>query len=216
MRILALSDIHGNFAVVNKILERELAYDVILLCGDLTTKGTPQEVENALQHVRSYGIPYFAVAGNMDSPDIEAALVAADCSINGTGKKVGDVGFFGVSASPLSSLHTPYEIPEVEIVQIAARGWNEIKDTRRKVFVPHAPPRNTTLDKTFLGSHVGSTSIRAFIERYEPDVVVCGHIHEARGTDTLGHTRMINCGQAAKGYYGIIEIGEDIRVENHG
>ncbi len=216
MRILALSDIHGNFKAVKKILERESACDVILLCGDLTTLGTAKEVVDALQQIRSRAVPLLAVAGNMDSPDIDAALVAGDCSINGTGKKIGDVGFFGVSAAPLSPLHTPYEIPEDEILLKAKRGWNEIKDVRRKVFVPHAPPRKTTLDRTFLGSHVGSTSIRAFIEQYEPDVVVCGHIHEARGIDTLGRVRMMNCGQAAKGYYGIIEIGADIRVENRG
>jgi putative phosphoesterase len=216
MRILAISDIHGSFESAERILEQETAYDLVLLCGDLTTHGMPQEVEKALRQFQSHGVPVLAVAGNMDSTDIDAVLDDEDCSINGTGRIMQDIGFFGVSAAPLSSLHTPYEISEQEILRRATSGWNDVKDAHRKVFVPHAPPRKTKLDRTFLGSHVGSTSVRAFIEQYKPDVVVCGHIHEARGVDAFGQVQMINCGPAAKGYYAVIEIGEVIRVENRG
>jgi putative phosphoesterase len=216
MRILAVSDIHGDFAKAEKICEQETAYDLILLCGDLTTHGTPQEVENALVQFQSHGVPIFAVAGNMDSPDIDASLVAGNHSINGTGKMLNDVGFFGVSAAPLSPLHTPYEISEEEILQRATSGWNQIKDARWKVFVPHSPPRKTKLDRTLLGRHVGSISVRSCIEQHKPDVVVCGHIHESRGVDTLGRVHMVNCGPAAKGYYAVIEVGTNIRVESRG
>lgn len=216
MRILAFSDIHGSSTNVERILEQETAYDLILICGDITTHGTPQDAEQALRQFQSHGVPVVAVAGNMDSADIDAALVAGKCSINGIGKIIGDVGFFGVSAAPFSPLHTPYEIAEEEIFCRATSGWNDVKGVRRKVFAPHAPPHKTTLDRTFLGSHVGSTAVRTFIEQCKPDVVVCGHIHEARGIDTLGSVPMINCGPAAKGYYAVIEIGKETRLENRG
>ena len=66
----------------------------------------------------------------------------------------------------------------------------------------------------FLGKHVGSTAVRTFIEKNKPDVVVCGHIHEARGTDILGSTLMINCGSAAQGNYAMIDIGNTVEMEN--
>jgi uncharacterized protein len=39
------------------------------------------------------------------------------------------------------------------------------------------------------GEHVGSAVIRAFFEREEPDLVLCGHTHESRGTDTIARAR---------------------------
>jgi hypothetical protein len=110
-------------------------------------------------------------------------------------------------------MHTPYEISEEEIKKRAEAGWLEVQAARWKIFVPHAPPQKTKLDRIFLGKHVGSTAVREFIEQYQPDVVICGHIHEARGVDSLGKATMVNCGAAGKGYYAIIEIGNTVDVQ---
>jgi uncharacterized protein len=216
MRILALSDIHGAYTKSEEILIRETKCDLILIGGDMTTHGSPMEAEGAMKRFQAYGKPVLVVSGNMDSPEIDDALMRIGCSINGRGVILENVGFFGVSAAPLSPLHTPYEISEDEILRRAESGWNDVKSVRWKVLVTHAPPHKTKLDQIFLGRHVGSTAIRTFIDKYQPDGVICGHIHEARGTDTLGITRMINCGPVAKGYYAVVEIGETITMENRG
>jgi uncharacterized protein len=216
MHILALSDIHGAYAKAEEILVRETAHDLLLVSGDVTTHGSPAEAEGAIKKFQTYGKPILVISGNMDSPEIDDAFTQIGCSINAKGIIIGDVGFFGVSASPFSPLHTPYEISENEILQRAESGWNDVKSARWKVFVSHAPPYKTKLDQIFLGKHVGSTAIRTVIDTYQPDVVVCGHIHEARGSDTLGVSRMINCGPTAKGYYIVIEIGKTITMENRG
>ena len=182
----------------------------------MTTHGTPIEAEGAIKRFQTYGNPILVVSGNMDSPEIDGALARIGCSINGRGVVFGNIGIFGVSAAPLSPLHTPYEISEDEIFRSAESGWNDVKSARWRVLVSHAPPHKTKLDQIFLGRHVGSTAIRTFIDMYQPDGVICGHIHEARGTDTLGVTRMINCGSVAKGYYAVVEIGETITMENCG
>ncbi len=214
MRILALGDIHGAYAKTEEILIRETAYDLILISGDVTTHGSPAEALNAIKQFQTHGKPIFTVTGNMDSPEIDDALIKRECSINAKGVIIGDVGFFGVSAAPFSFLHTPYEISEDEILRRAESGWNDVKNVLWKVFVSHTPPYKTKLDRTLMGKHVGSTAIRTFLEQYHPNVVVCGHIHEARGIDTLGTSQIINCGTAAKGYYAIVEIGERITMEN--
>lgn len=214
MRILALSDLHGSIDVAEEVLIREPSYDVVILGGDITTFGSVADLENSLARVQAHGRPVLAVLGNMDPPLLGESLERLGVSIDGRGVRIDEVGFFGVSAAPVSPLHTPYEIPEEEIARRASSGWKQVRDARWTVFVPHGPPRDTALDITFSHAHVGSTAVRKFIEEHQPDLVVCGHIHEARGVDRMGRTRLINCGQAGKGFYGLITIGAQIEVEN--
>jgi Icc-related predicted phosphoesterase len=216
MRILAFSDIHGAYQKVEDILQREKNYNLIIISGDVTTHGNPGEAKEAVKQFQSHYRPILAVAGNMDTPEIDEALIEIGCSVNGKGLVIEDIGFFGVSAAPFSPLHTPYEISEDEILRRANAGWNDVSNARLKVFIPHAPPFRTKLDRIFLGKHVGSTAVRTFIEKNKPNIVVCGHIHEARGTDMLNSSQMINCGSAARGCYAMIEIGEAITIENFG
>jgi Icc-related predicted phosphoesterase len=215
MKILAFTDIHGSYKKVDEILAKVSA-DVIVIGGDITTMGTPTEAKIAVEGWKKLGHPLLAIAGNMDSPEIDKALESAGVSVNGRGIKIGDVGFFGVSASPFSPLHTPYEISEEETAQRIEAGYRAVRDSKVKVFVPHAPPHGTKVDKVLMGTHVGSKSVRDFIEREQPDIVICGHIHEARGQDSIGKTRIVNCGPAGKGYYAVIEIGEEILITNQG
>jgi Icc-related predicted phosphoesterase len=215
MKIVAFTDIHGSYRKVDEVLAKASA-DVIVIGGDITTVGTSAEAKTAVDGWKKFGPPLLAVAGNMDSPEIDGALESAGVSINGRGVKIGDVGFFGVSASPFSPLHTPYEISEEETAQRIQTGYRTVKDSKVKVFIPHAPPHNTKVDRVFVGAHVGSKSVREFIEREQPDVVICGHIHEARGQDVIGKSKIVNCGPASKGYYAVIDIGEKILVTNEG
>ena len=216
MRIIALTDIHGSYQKVNAILSRETGYEVILIGGDLTTHGSPKEAEEAIHLFRRYAKPILAVAGNMDPPELDDLFSASGISINARGVIIGEVGFFGTSGSPFTPMNTPYEISEDEIGRRAEAGWNDVLAARWKIFVPHAPPFNTKLDKIFLGKHVGSTAVRRFIEQHQPDAVVCGHIHEARGLDSIGETKMVNCGPAGRGYYSVIEVSNSISVEARG
>ena len=215
MKILALTDVHGSYKKVEEILGK-VSTDVLVVGGDISTFGTPAEVERVIEGWKKFDRRLLAIAGNMDSPEIDSVLDEAGVSVSGRGVKIGDVGFFGVSASPFSPLHTPYEISEGEIAARIEAGFGAVEGAKVKVFIPHAPPHNTKVDKVFMGAHVGSKSVRDFIEREQPDVVICGHIHEARGQDTIGRSKIVNCGPASKGYYAIVEIGEQIMVTNEG
>lgn len=216
MRIIALSDIHGAHARVEAVLKREGPCDLLVIAGDITTRGTAGEVESAISTFRRYGQAIVAVAGNMDPPSTDGVLDQLGVGIDSRGVIIGEAGFFGVSASPRTPFSTPYEIPEEEILRRAEKGWEMVAPARWKIFVPHAPPRGTKLDRTFSGAHVGSTAVREFITAHSPDVVVSGHIHEARGTDTMGATWIVNCGQAGKGEYAVITLGEKILIETAG
>jgi putative phosphoesterase len=216
MRIIAFTDIHGSYEKAADILSKESRFDVVVIGGDLTTNGTVDEATSAIRRFQLFRKPVLAVAGNMDSPSFDAPFVRLGVNINAKGFVLEDVGFFGIAGSPFTPMHTPYEISEEEIQRRAEAGWRDVQSTRWKVFVPHPPPRDTKLDKIFLGKHVGSTAVREFVYRNQPDVLICGHIHESRGLDTLGKTKMVNCGSAGRGSYAVIEIQDEITIDVRG
>jgi Icc-related predicted phosphoesterase len=213
MKIVALTDIHGSYEKAAAIVRAEKP-DVLVIGGDLTTVGTMKEAAAALDKFRETCATILVVAGNMDLPEHDDMFFQMGCSINGRGRMVGGVGFFGVSGAPHSRLKTPYEISEERIMSLARAGYAEVRTAGVKVFVPHAPPFGTKVDIIHLGIHVGSASVRDFIEEYAPDVVVCGHIHEGRGMDTIDKTTIVNCGQASNGHYALIQTSPALTVEN--
>lgn len=214
MRILALSDIHGAYRLAGRIVAAEAGVDLVILAGDLTTNGGAAEAGEAVAVLRAGSPGLLAVAGNMDSPEIDSGFHAGGIGLNGRGVLVGGTGFCGVSGGPHSPLHTPYESSEDAMLELAEKGWGDIAQAGRKVFVPHAPPFNTKLDVIRGGIHVGSTAVRTFIEQRQPDLLICGHIHEAWGIDRIGKTVMVNCGSAREGRYAVIDIQDDITASN--
>jgi len=83
----------------------------------------------------------------------------------------------------------------------------QVRDVCNCVFNFHAPPYGTTLDDApeltkdlrpkRAGNSVipvGSRAGRAMIEEHRPLLVLCGHIHEAKGSVRLGRTLCINPG----------------------
>lgn len=213
MKILALTDIHGSYSTAAAIIKDEPA-DVVIIGGDLTTVGTVKEAEEALALFQTGKGRFFCIAGNMDLPQHDKLFEQHGLSLNARGVQVDDIGFFGVSAAPYSKLHTPYEISEEELSLRIQKGYQMIKGASKKVFVPHAPPYGTKLDIIHSGIHVGSTAVREFIEEKQPDVVICGHIHESRGIDSIDKSQIVNCGTASHGNYALITIEQDIQIKN--
>lgn len=215
-RIIAVSDIHGAYESVQRILSKEPLLDALIIAGDLTTNGSPREAEDALKLLRQFGKPIISVTGNMDPLTLEPTFESMTSYVNGRGVIIDEVGFFGVSGSPFTPMNTPNELSEETIRHRAESGWNDAESARWKIFIPHAPPYNTAVDRILSGNHVGSKAVRTFIELHHPDIVVCGHIHEARGQDTIGSSEIVNCGAAGKGYYVVITIENQITVEVRG
>ena len=77
---------------------------------------------------------------------------------------------------------------------------SRMADPKRTIFVMHAAPYNTALDRLFDRTPCGSKSIRNFIERRQPYITLHGHIHESpqvtgRFMDEIGETISVNPGQ---------------------
>jgi Icc-related predicted phosphoesterase len=216
MKIAFLVDVHDRFEAVPDAMREIGAVDLLIIGGDITTGGTPAEATRAIERWRSLAPRLVALAGNMDSPAIEARLAELGVALDGRGLDFGDVGVFGVSAAPESPLRTPYELSDEELEARIQAGFAAVKQRRVKIFCPHAPPRDTACDRLRSGEHVGSGVIRAFVERHQPDLVLCGHIHESRGVDEIGRSRVVNPGPAAAGHYAVVEVNETVTVRLDG
>jgi uncharacterized protein len=208
MKIAYVVDIHDQFDAVPRALERIGEVDVLLVGGDITTFGTPYDAERAIELWRPLVPRILAVAGNMDSPAIDELLVELGVSMNASGHVIGDVGIGGVSAAPLSPLHTPYELDDDEILRRAEAAFESIRGARIRIFCPHAPPYDTECDRLRSGEHVGSEVVRRLVEDEQPDAVLCGHIHESRGTDLIGEARIVNPGPVSAGHYALLDVAE--------
>jgi Icc-related predicted phosphoesterase len=212
MKLLCLTDLHGARTTLRRILDRERDADVILLGGDITNFGTPDEAERVVLRCSQAAPAVFAVAGNCDSPEIDQRLVDLDVSLFGRGRERDGVGFFGVSAMPPWHGDT-YELTEDAIAAALDAGAAMLDRAAPLVMLSHPPPRDTLVDRTVRHTHVGSTAVRRAIDQTQPALVVCGHIHEARGVDQVGDTVIVNCGCGLKGLYAVAQLDKAVRVE---
>lgn len=211
MKLLAITDVHGDRLALERILSCDHGAEVVLLGGDVTNFGSVDDAKLLLNLVTATKLAVFAVAGNCDSPAIDHMLAEWGVSAFGRGSVHGELGIYGVSAMP-PWMGSMYELTEEEIGQALEKGREEVAGTRHEIVLSHPPPRNLSVDRTSRGSHVGSTALRDFIDRVQPMLVVCGHIHEARGVDSAGETTVVNCGPAFNGCYAVIDVDDDVKV----
>jgi len=99
----------------------------------------------------------------------------------------------GLGYSNLTPFHTPGEFTEQEI----ARELTAFEGIESLCLIVHFPPKGTKLDEVMFGRHVGSDTLRTWVERAQPQRLFCGHIHECAGkSDVLGQTQCLNVGKA--------------------
>jgi Icc-related predicted phosphoesterase len=212
VRIAYLVDVHDRCAAVPEALGRIGAVDLLVIGGDITTGGTSRRAGRAINGWRALVPRLLAVAGNMDSPAIDARLDELGVALDQRGVVIGEVGIFGVSAAPISPLRTPYELDEDELARRIETAFDQVAGCSLLIFCPHAPPRGTACDRLPSGEHVGSEAVRRFVEREQPQLVLCGHIHESRAIDQLGRSRIVNPGPAAAGHYAVVDTGAELVV----
>lgn len=129
--------------------------------------------------------------------------------------------------------HTHRELTEDEISRWVVEHAARLEHPSQAIYNFHVPPSDTPLDLapkldaqlTKLMApggeaemvHVGSSAVRAAIERDQPLLGLHGHIHESRGVFTIGNTMAINPGSAyTEGTLlgAVVDLGAD-RIKTH-
>jgi Icc-related predicted phosphoesterase len=211
MNVIAITDIHGRTDYGYGINERIRNADTVILAGDLTHFGGKQEARLILHNMRSLNDSIQAIPGNCDRPAVNELLDNLGINLHGKIKRIDGINCFGLGGSNKSPFNTPQEYEESRLAETLAL-YEGMTNDHLHIFVSHAPPINTNVDRTIFGKHVGSTAVRDFIEKHQPDIVLCGHIHEARGTDRIGTSLIINPGPFPA-HFALVQISKDIGYE---
>jgi uncharacterized protein len=149
--------------------------------------------------------------GNDDEPFVDEVLAASSSIENHDNAviEIGDYLIAGYGWSNPTPWATPRERSEEQMQQDLQCLLSRIPDNRHLVFDPHVPPYNSGLDSapqlradfsivTTGGQPnmipVGSTAVRDVVERFQPMLVLSGHIHESRGVTRIGASVAINPG----------------------
>lgn len=201
---IVFGDVHDDIANVGKIPELPYA-DGVIISGDLTMLGNASQAEKVLSGMKLPHVPLYAQIGNMDKPDVDTWLSGKTHNLHGKVYALTPkIAIFGIGGSTVTPFHTPSEFSEEEYKKWLDQCWQEASSYPEKILVSHNPPKDTACDKISSGIHVGSSAVREFIEEKQPDICVCGHIHESRATDRIGKTLVLNPGMLSDGSYVVI------------
>lgn len=211
MKILTIADIHGHQDFDDNITGVISNADLILIAGDITNFGNGNDAKIILENILRLNKKILAIPGNCDLYSVNHTLTSLKINLHAEMKKIDEIALYGIGGCVKTPFNTPQEYKESEIEEIL-NAFERQEDVRFHILVSHSPPANTKLDKTSLGQHVGSKTLRNFIEKFQADLVICGHIHEARGIDKIGRALIINPGTFPK-HYAVINIAKEINYE---
>jgi len=211
MMILAVTDIHDRSRYAKKLAN--IKKDLTVVIGDMTYFRSKDQAIKILKSLKG-NEPLLFVPGNCDDYELlHVRRINGIVNIHGESVSYDNEGlvFIGLGGSNVTPFTTPIEFTEEEIWETLIKalhnaGINRNSKDRSLILVSHVPPYNTSLDLTHYGEHVGSISVRRFIEEFQPILCLCGHIHEARGIDKIGNTLIVNPGPLMHKFYAIIRI----------
>jgi Icc-related predicted phosphoesterase len=194
MKILALADIHGHTKQIPLLADAAGACDAIVVAGDVTNFGRTSQARSVLSALSAFDRPVLGVSGNCDPPQVDDLLKQQGGGLVHGPVELNGIMYVGFSYNGTSGAVLPNE----SILRTAS--------AKPVILVTHQPAWGTAVDLQVATRHKGSISVRSFIEDYQPLLAVSGHIHEARGTDQLGSTLLVNPGPFRNGCYAIIDI----------
>lgn len=194
MKILAASDLHSDVKVAEKLAKKakKNKIELVVLCGDIVENG--EEGKGLIGPFKKQGIEVLMVHGNHDNPvDIDflsEKYGKGVYNLHSYYKLFGDIAFVGAGGSDFGGFGSIDDDLFIDL----KKNFKKLKG-KKTILLTHEPPINTKLDN--LGwTSAGNAEMRTFIEKYKPDFVLCGHIHETFGlTDYIGNTTIINAGK---------------------
>jgi hypothetical protein len=205
---IAFGDVHESTAAMADIPGIREAAGVIVT-GDLTNCGGKTQAGRVLEAIRTLNPVIHAQPGNMDTQEVTRFLEESGVMLHRQVRELApDLCLIGVGYSTPTPFNTPGEVPETDIaawldeLDEASAGYSH------RILAIHEPPGESALDVVGGGQHVGSAAVRSFIEKARLDLVITGHIHEAKGRDDIGGTPVFNPGMVAGGGFVRIEFAD--------
>ncbi len=199
MRIAATADLHFTPQNYDRIREqmnrvRDDA-DIMVLAGDLTNYGRPQEMESLLNALVRLRIPIVAVLGNHDyesgqQDELMRMMTTEGIKVlDGTGYERDGVGFAGTKGFLGGfgrGILTAFGEPEVKaFVQAAVdealkleRALSQLRSDKRVIVVHYAPIGDTIKgEPTEIYPYLGNSRLSEVADRHGANLILHGHAH---------------------------------------
>ncbi len=190
MKILCMSDLHGNLPVIKERV------DVVIVAGDICPTSN---------HSSVFQIDW--INGNFESwaqslPCREVLVIAGNHDfaleqrqdriqtrnyryLQDSSAHFGGLHFYGTPWQPIF-FHWAFNLTEP---QLAEKFAMIPMDT--DILISHGPPFG--ICDVVKSEYSGSKSLASRIGQLRLKAVVCGHIHEGYGEGYIGKTRIVNC-----------------------
>jgi Icc-related predicted phosphoesterase len=236
IRVAAAGDVHAD---ASRRADLEAAFsglqgnaDLVLLAGDLTTHGRPEEAQVVAQASQLAELPVFGVLGNHDwhsdrADEVNAVMEEAGvrmldrgwttCEVGG--ERVGIVGTKGfVGGFPGSHLPDFGEPLLREVYaetgrEVAAidEGLTATADCDFRIVLLHYSPTLMTLEgeRPEIAAFLGSDRLAHPIADHLPDLVLHGHAHAGRFDGTIGSVPVFNVALPMKREFWVFELSAD-------
>jgi Icc-related predicted phosphoesterase len=217
IRLAAAGDVHcapeNRDAVMTAFEAIEGQADAVLLAGDLTTQGEPEQAEVLAEACRGMETPVVAVLGNHDLHANQASelvdvlrdagiqvldrshttLLSCGLGVAGTKGFVGGFKGLGLPDFGEPSLRAIYAETTAE-VEALWNGLHEIALCPFRVALLHYAPVPETLEgePREIWTFLGSDRLAAPVLEHRPDLVLHGHAHAGRLSADLDGVPVFN------------------------
>ena len=234
MRVAAVGDLHcGDEADSLRLRARFAAApaDLLLLAGDLTASGQPEEGALVGRACRDLGIPVVAVLGNHDNDarrrdevaaavrreggevlDGEHRVLEVGGVMVGVAGTTGSFGGFPGLRDLIGGRSPPGWLRDTLVRETAAleAGLRAIAGCAVRIALLHYSPTAETLvgERRELWHRLGSAELAGPIARHEPDLVVHAHAHAGRAHGLVGRVPVRNVSSVLTGEeVPVVEVG---------
>jgi Icc-related predicted phosphoesterase len=197
MKFIAISDTHGLHAQL-----RLPKGDVLLHAGDVCSRGTEKEALNFLAWFSEQDYKYkIFIAGNHDFyfEKNSTALINKIIPENviylcDSGAQIEDINIWGSPVSPwfYNWAFNRYRGSDIK------KHWDKIPH-HTDILITHGPVFGK-LDITVQGEQVGCVDLLNRVEKINPKIHLCGHIHEAYGEIKSTKTTFLNASVLDENY----------------
>ena len=199
VRIAAIGDVHydsrnrGQLRAVFADAARDA--EVLVLCGDLTTHGEPEQISGFIGELEGVEIPILTVLGNHDcdagrETEICELLTARGIHVlDGTAVEIGGVGFAGVKGfgggfgrntlGPFGErIYKDFVQSALDEALKLENALRELETETRVVVLHYSPVRETLIgEPEEIFPFLGSSRLVTPIDTYDVSVVFHGHAH---------------------------------------
>ncbi len=193
LKILAAADVHGDSERFKKLAEKaeKEKVDLVLLCGDILGFAENKDI---IRPFKNKNKPVLVIPGNHESfADVDfLAHYYKIKNLHGYSAVYHGIGIFGAGGADIP----PGFISESQLAKVLDKAHASLKGVEKKILITHMHPEGS---KSEFSGFPGSASIRKAIEKFKPELVIHGHIHEGSGLEeTWGKTRIVNVGREGK------------------